>query len=109
MDLTEYQGLAIRTAPNLVPQDERQLLIWTVAMAGEVGEFCNMIKKKVGHGHAITPESLADELGDCLWYTAALCTLLEIDLNEVAAANIAKLRGRYPNGFSHDDSINRDG
>ena len=51
MDLTEYQRLAMRTAPNLVPQDERQLLIWTVAMAGEVGEFCNMIKKKVGHGH----------------------------------------------------------
>ena len=107
MELTEYQRLAMRTAPNMVPQDERQLLIWTVAFAGEVGEFCNMIKKKVGHGHAINAETLADELGDCLWYTAALCSLLALDLDDVATANIDKLRRRYPNGFSQDDSINR--
>ncbi|MCB0014669.1 MAG: nucleoside triphosphate pyrophosphohydrolase family protein [Anaerolineales bacterium] len=106
MNFKDYQVQAWRTANE--PEDvERQLLLWTVALAGEVGEFCNVVKKKVGHGHDISKEKLADELGDCLWYAASLCTLLDIDMAEVAQGNIDKLMRRYPNGFSQADSINR--
>jgi len=47
------------------------------------------------------------ELGDCLWYVAAMATALDVDLGEVGARNIEKLRRRYPDGFSAERSLNR--
>ena len=60
-----------------------------------------------GHGHDVTKETLADEIGDCLWYISAICTLMEIELDDVASGNIEKLMRRYPDGFSQSASQNR--
>ena len=106
MNFSEYQELANRTANPAEDVDQR-LLLWTVALAGEVGEFANIVKKKVGHGHEITKETLADEIGDCLWYISAICTLMDIELDDVANGNIEKLMRRYPAGFSQEASQNR--
>ena len=42
-----------------------------------------------------------------LWYLTALAQVHDIDLEEVAERNIAKLARRYPGGFSHAASRNR--
>ena len=42
-----------------------------------------------------------------MWYMANLCTVFDISMEEVAQKNIAKLKKRYPQGFSANDSINR--
>jgi NTP pyrophosphatase (non-canonical NTP hydrolase) len=47
----------------------------------------------------LDPAKLASELGDVLWYLAAIATAHDIDLNAVARGNIWKLRQRYPDGF----------
>lgn len=49
----------------------------------------------------------AKELGDVLWYVAALCTKADLDMGEVMQGNIDKLRRRYPDGFSSEDSKRR--
>ena len=40
------------------------------------------------------------ELGDVLWYIAHACNVMGWTLDEIAALNVAKLRGRYPEGFA---------
>ncbi len=215
LTLDEYQQLAIRTAGEFREEPEKRLLIWSVAWAGEVGEFCamaarsvtprspeeerlqeaarvtglfgeflNKLKKQVGHGHAISDQELArqletaaqamlelaaqlrgpeaqslpgtdalpdqmdrldrqnetetrkplaqedqgkdqgpgqtsteqtlvddrallDEMGDGLWYPAAIAWLKGWRLSEPARHNVEKLRRRYPDGFSQERSINR--
>ena len=42
-----------------------------------------------------------------MWYIAALCTKLGLNLNEVMEDNIAKLEERYPGGFTSEDSVKR--
>ena len=44
------------------------------------------------------------ELGDVLWYVAALCTKLDLTMDEVMSTNILKLKQRYPDGYSSDAS-----
>lgn len=47
------------------------------------------------------------ELGDLMWYVAALCTIFGFDLEDVMGANIEKLQKRYPNGYTSADSQRR--
>lgn len=49
-----------------------------------------------------------EELGDVLWYVAALATTCDLSLAEIAEFNIAKLKKRYPNGFEFEKSIHRE-
>lgn len=101
-DLDRYQELANRTAPC-----DNQLATFALGVAGEAGEVADLIKKHLGHGHPLDVQKLKLELGDVLWYVAALAALHEIPLSEVAEANIEKLTKRYPDGFSTERSINR--
>jgi len=50
---------------------------------------------------------IAEELGDILWYIAALATTLKLDLGEIAQQNIKKLKKRYPEGYSDERSRER--
>jgi NTP pyrophosphatase (non-canonical NTP hydrolase) len=107
MDANSYQQLAARTLidrPDAEYSDDDIMLIWNaLGVAGEAGEVADLVKKSVFHRHGIdaaTKEKLVKELGDVLWYVAALCTRLDVPLGEVMEVNIAKLRERYPEGYS---------
>lgn len=47
--------------------------------------------------------------GDVLWYIAAICSNVNVSLEEVAGVNIAKLKARYPEGYSPERSVVREG
>ena len=51
---------------------------------------------------------LKKELGDICWYIAETATALDLSLEDIMAANIEKLRKRYPEGFSSKASIHRE-
>lgn len=106
MDLNEYQRAAMRTAGTL---EERGVALanWGLGIAGEAGEVADYVKKVVFHGHALDRDKLRKELGDVLWYVAVLSRAVDLDLLEVAEANIVKLRLRYPDGFDELRSKNR--
>ena len=87
--------------------DTALLAINALGIAGEAGEVADLVKKHVGHGHPLDRNKLAKELGDVLWYVAALAHDIGLDLSTVAALNVVKLRRRYPDGFSTERSINR--
>lgn len=74
--------------------DNQPLTYWTTALAGEVGELCNMIKKmqRVERGGMdggssytakdITKEMLKEEIGGIAIYLDLLASLLDISLEE---------------------------
>lgn len=106
MDLNEYQQLAMRTAnSDLSPM--ARVGVAALGLAGEAGEVADTVKKHIGHGHKMDIDALEYELGDVLWYVAVMARLYNLDLNDVAARNIFKLKTRYPEGFSSEASINR--
>jgi NTP pyrophosphatase (non-canonical NTP hydrolase) len=106
MTLNAYQQAASRTLEREQPEEQR--LAWNaLGLAGEAGEVADLIKKAVYHQHGVDKDKLTKELGDVLWYLAALASVLGLTLEQVAEANIAKLRRRYPEGFSCEASKNR--
>ena len=57
------------------------MIIAALGLTGEAGEFANMVKKLTAHGHEISVEKLADELGDILWYVAEAATACKLEFN----------------------------
>ena len=107
MTVNEYQKLAMTTLnPALNKKDV--LINGVMGLCGESGEAIDIVKKWLAQGHELDKEKLAKELGDIAWYLAETATALDLDLEDVFAANIEKLRKRYPEGFDSQRSINRD-
>lgn len=101
---SEYQIEAEKTRANYDDKGLR-LVVAALGLAGEAGEFCDLVKKINGQGHELNRDKLLNELGDILWYVADAASCLGVELGEVAVGNINKLRKRYPNGF--DSKISR--
>lgn len=106
MNFDEYQSLAQRTSPADRPAIEK-LTNGALGLGGEAGEVVELVKKHRYHGHELDRAELEKELGDVLWYVAELCAAADIRMGDVAEKNIAKLRARYPEGFSEQRSIDR--
>ena len=106
LDLNHYQELANSSA-GAGGEGQQRLIVSALGLAGEAGEFANMVKKMTAHGHPFDPEALKDELGDVLWYLAEAATSAGLELNEIGWQNVEKLIERYPEGFSEEDSLNR--
>lgn len=108
MQANDYQQQAARTlidGPDATYTDHEIMLVWNaLGLAGEAGEVADTIKKAVFHQHGINRDELIKELGDVLWYVAALCSKLDVPLSEVMERNIEKLKRRYPDGYSSADS-----
>ncbi|MGH2833253.1 MAG: nucleoside triphosphate pyrophosphohydrolase family protein [Solirubrobacteraceae bacterium] len=99
MELAEYQRLSRRTAQY--PR-EAWLVYPALGLAGEAGEVAEHAKKAIRDDNGeVTPERLAaitKELGDVLWYVAQLASELDLELDEIAEQNLAKLLSRQQRG-----------
>ena len=113
MNANEYQRLAGRTlidSPDAVYTDDEIMLVWNaMGLAGEAGEVVDTLKKAVFHRHPLNTDEVVKELGDVLWYVAALCSKLGVPLETVMERNIDKLKKRYPDGWDNQRSLNRAG
>ena len=105
LTMNDYQFDAQRTAN---PADPIRLATAGLGVAGEAGELAGAIKKHLSHGHDLDKEHIKEEIGDVLWYLAEIAAALDMTLEEVAIANIAKLKRRYPDGFDPERSKNRE-
>lgn len=105
MDLNEYQVAARRTQnPALRLFETREHAL--KGLMAEVGEIMALYQKQL-QGHTFDEGSLKLEIGDVLWMISELCDCYGWTLEEVAEANIAKLRVRYPERFTPMQSIKR--
>lgn len=71
-----------------------------LGLASETGSILNVYKKYLRDGIdlAANREFVREELGDLLWYVAAVATACGLDLQEIAEANLRRTRDRYPVG-----------
>lgn len=106
MTPNEYQKLAMRTAPKGYSPHE-YLMNAALGLAGESGEFADIVKKRTFQGHPFSGEHLKKELGDILWYVAMGCEALGTSIETVMELNIDKLKARYPEGFDTERSQHR--
>jgi NTP pyrophosphatase (non-canonical NTP hydrolase) len=113
MSPNEYQKLANRTLidkPDFQITPEQVMIAWnSLGLSGEAGEVNDHIKKGIFHQQGIDKNKLKKELGDCLWYIAALCTEFEFTLEECMLHNIEKLKARFPDGYSPDRTTFKEG
>ena len=106
MEINDYQHLAMTTLNPAL--DKKDVLINSVmGLCGESGEAIDIVKKWLAQGHELDRAHLAKELGDVAWYLAEAATALDIPLEEILRANLDKLKARYPEGFSAQNSIER--
>lgn len=99
MDFNTYQTAAMTT-------DQRQgreladIAVHLLGLAGEAGSVAAEYKKYLrdGDAHAWWKSRIRDELGDVLWYVAAVAHHLDLNLDEVAAANLEKTKNRWVAG-----------
>lgn len=101
--MNNYQKQAFTTATA----ESQNIYYMTLGMAGEAGEIANKVKKVMRDGKELDLEDIKHELGDVLWYVAGLATVLGISLEDVAKANIEKLKSRKERGKIHGSGDNR--
>jgi NTP pyrophosphatase (non-canonical NTP hydrolase) len=104
LSFAEYQTRAWATAkyPEKGQGSMPSLSYAVLGAAGEGGELANKWKKVLRDaGGVLTPsakDAMLEEIGDSLWYLAALCTELGVTLEQVAQDNLEKLASRQARG-----------
>jgi NTP pyrophosphatase (non-canonical NTP hydrolase) len=103
VELNDYQQRANRTdrRPARAEDNQDEALVWPLmGLASEVGSLVNQYKKRVrdGDAHDFFSDRVADELGDCLWYTANLATKLGLSLDDIACRNLQRTGERWAVG-----------
>ena len=107
MKLQEYQTEIKRTCPHL-ESDFGDQLHMAIGISTESGELLDAYKKKYAYSKELDVVNIAEEIGDIFWYAINLCTMLELNPEDVFSKNVEKLRVRYPEKFTETNAINRD-
>lgn len=95
IDLKKFRKISVERAKNGFKTYENvPITFWTTAIAGEVGELCNMVKKmeRVKHGGidagssytaaSITPHMIKEEIGGIFIYLDLLASLWGFSMEE---------------------------
>jgi len=93
MEFNDYQKKAWETA--IYPNKGNNLVYPMLGLGGESGEVLEKMKKIIRDENSKVSEEkkqeLKKELGDVLWYLAAISTELGLDLEDVIQVDLKKL------------------
>jgi NTP pyrophosphatase (non-canonical NTP hydrolase) len=110
MNFDDYQNETEKTA-FYSPQYIR--LYPVLGLCGEAGEIAEKVKKLFRDNNGYVPNpmqwkaDLEKEIGDVLWYLAAICRDFDLSLQSAAEGNIEKLRSRQERGVLSGSGDNR--
>lgn len=110
MTPSEYQDLCKRTQcpqPSIYGPPPQCIVISTpdvlhgcLGLSAEAGELLAEMQRWIWYKKDLNLINIKEELGDALWYIAEVCNALGWSMEEVMAANIAKLKQRYPEKYT---------
>lgn len=101
MELDEFQRRVLETdntGRNYEGHEQRKdIIVALLGIAGELGTLATAHKKFLRDGPSYKPyrEDVREEIGDLLWYIAALAAKYDLSLSEVADANLTKTLSRW--------------
>ena len=98
MTFDDYEVAAARTT-NLKLTDTERLMDAAAGLSEEAGEILSIVRKHVYQNRPIEKSHLEIELGDALWCLAITARTAGLSLEQIAHANVAKLRERYSEGY----------
>ena len=98
MTLHEFQHECRRTRDAPFPERER-LPRWCSACVEKPAKW-PISSRSILDGKAYPHAEIKNEARRVLWHVSEIATALGLTLEDIAAANIEKLRRRYPDGFA---------
>ena len=93
MNFNEYQKLAKETDLG------NPLNYYYLGLAEEAGEVAGLRKRFLRDEGNTDHNKLTKELGDVLWYLSMIADKYNIDLEDIAVANLIKLSDRKKRGM----------
>jgi NTP pyrophosphatase (non-canonical NTP hydrolase) len=105
MDLDKYQKLSGGTLKT----DDIEIL--TLGLLGEAGSVASSVKKikRDNRTPDVVKKEISTELGDTLWYLAAVARYYDINLSDIAAENLAKTLYLFSDGNRDFDATSPTG
>ena len=113
MDFDDYSNKAAKYDLSEATSDLKSVgfIEKILGLVGEAGETADKIKKILRDKNGVVSNEDKDlivkELGDTLWYIAAISRYLNVPLSEVADNNIKKLESRYQRNMLHGEGDKR--
>lgn len=102
MNLNSYQKEAFKTAKN----SAQNLNYMVLGLTSEAGEVAGKLKKHI-RDNVFDKKAFLAEVGDVLWYIAGICSVCDVDLENVAKENINKLIDRQNRNMISGSGDNR--
>lgn len=93
MEFNEYQQKVLQFRSKTA-----DAMYAVIGLSGEVGELHSLLAKAIRDGVKNDEEFEANvkkELGDVLWFIAAIADDFETDLEDIAMTNYLKLKDRF--------------
>ena len=108
--LRSYYEESFKTAvyPEAGTGSPLEIAYLGLGLAGESGEAVDVLKKLVRMGPSTSGEEAAiiakmelklfDEIGDVMWYIGQIMRVYDLELDDILANNVEKLKRRYVTG-----------
>lgn len=108
-DADSFAPFVVNLASNRSDDEPEGLVLHGMMGAvTEAGELLDAEKRRMFYGAPLDPCNILEEVGDLLHYVEYILHGIGFTSEQAKALNIAKLRVRYPNGFTKQDAVNRD-
>lgn len=91
MKASDYQKDALILCPLKFREDVNFALL---GLGEETGELFQLIRKARRDGRELNLDRVKEECGDILWNVSVLCSILNINLDDVMSSNIKKIFSR---------------
>ena len=85
-----------------------RLLNATMDLVVATSRVVDLLKKHMAYHRKLDFCKIKQELGFVLMHLADACISLNSNFDEIVTMNMAKLKKRYPSGYSHQNANNRD-
>tara|TARA_R100000544_G_C2171615_1_gene32505 strand:- start:43 stop:414 length:372 start_codon:yes stop_codon:yes gene_type:complete len=106
-DENVLKGYSNFVESKILTSGHERLVENTLGLVGESGEVAEKVKKLIRDKHKFTPDEIASELGDVLFYDVSIAMIFGFTLVDIIRMNMKKLNSRQERGVLKGSGDNR--